>query len=374
MNVLQATEGVRLYRRGASRRCRTDPRPQARPGLFPRRASWIAGLLLLGSLGLGLPYAAAAKDLLPNLLAVPPSRDYLDSEKGHLLLRFDGWVFNAGPGPLEVRGLRASTTDPMVAYQRIYHTHGGYRDVPMPGAQLVYATADGHNHWHLQKIARYSLWNRRRTRKVAPAMKVGFCLEDSDHFNPAVGPLGPVYNDTNGRAFCQHDNPGALSVWEGISAGWRDLYKRSLPFQWVDVSNVEPGRYWLREDVDPNRIVIEAPTSRDPAKATAYATSLTTIPGYNAKSLRVRISSRSATAIELQARRYGHTGPPRFRVDKPPAHGTLSVRAGQFFTNPNITYRPRQGYHGHDHFTYVAADTASRYPYRRIEAVLSLDH
>jgi Lysyl oxidase len=347
-------------------------RPLPRRGLVAGCASLLATLLLAGSLGPGLPSAAAAADLLPNLAAVPPRRAYLDSEMERLLLRFDGWIYNAGPGPLEVRGMRASITDPIVAYQRLYQTDGGYRDVVMPGAQLVYATADGHNHWHLQNIARYSLWNRSRSREVAPAMKVGFCLDDSNHFNTAVGPSRAVYNDSHGRAFCQHNNPAALSVWEGISAGWRDLYKRSLAFQWVDVSDVQPGLYWLREDVDPERIVTEPPVSRTPSQATAYSTALTTIPGYNAESLSIRVASRSRTAIRLKARRYGPTGPPRFRIDTPPAHGTLNVPAGRMFSNPNITYRPRHGYHGRDRFTYVAADSASRYPYRRIEAVVFL--
>lgn len=346
--------------------------PGYRGGLLSRCALLLAVVLLAGLAGPGSLRAAAATDLLPNLRAIAPSRDYLDSAGGHLLLRFDGWVYNAGPGPLEVRGVRASTADPMVAYQRIYATDGSYRDLAMPGARFAYATADGHNHWHLQNIAMYSLWNRARTREVAPAMKVGFCLEDSDHFNPAVGPSAPVYNDTHGRAFCQHDNPDALSLWEGISAGWRDLYKRSVSFEWVDVSNVEPGVYWLREDVDPNRIVVESPASRAPAFATAYATRPTIIPGYNARSISVRIAWRSRTPIRLRARRYGPTGRAEFRIETPPAHGTLSIRAGRLFTNPNITYRPRRGYHGPDRFTYVARDAASRYPYRRVEGVVSL--
>jgi len=53
------------------------------------------------------------------------------------------------------------------------------------------------------------------------------------------------------RAFCQQYNPIATSLFEGISPGWRDVYNRELAFQWVDASNVLPGEYWLREDVNP---------------------------------------------------------------------------------------------------------------------------
>lgn len=45
--------------------------------------------------------------------------------------------------------------------------------------RIIYETQDAHNHFHPQKIARYSLWNQARTANVAPGQKVGFCLEDT---------------------------------------------------------------------------------------------------------------------------------------------------------------------------------------------------
>jgi hypothetical protein len=324
---------------------------------------------LATSWSLGLAPAAAASDLLPNLVGDPPTGAELGVNMGHLLLRFDGYVHNIGPGPLEVRGQRARATDPMTAYQRIYRTDGGSQDVAMPGAQLIYVSNDGHRHWHLQKVAAYSLWNQARTRRVAPALKVGFCLADHQHVDAGVGPASPVYTDDNGRAFCQKDQPGALSVFEGISVGWRDLYESSLMFQWVDVSDVQPGVYWLREDVNPNRIVRES----DPVNAPAYAAAATTIPGYDAKPLAVgSVASRSATAIIRDADHYGSTGAPQFRVNKPPRHGTLNVRAGSLSTRRTITYRPKRGYRGPDRFTYIARDSASSYPHHPAAATVSL--
>jgi hypothetical protein len=317
----------------------------------------------------GATQAALASDVLPNLVADPPTGAELDVNMGHLLLRFDGYVHNAGPGPLEVRGQRASTGARMIAYQRIYQDDGSSRDVVMPGAQLIYVGNDGHHHWHLQNVTAYSLWNQGRTRRVAPAMKVGFCLADHEHVDAGLGPVSPFYTDDNGRAFCQKDQPGALSVFEGISAGWRDLYEKALVFQWVDVSDVQPGLYWLREDVDPNRIVREA----GPARGPAYAAAASTIPGYDAKPLALgSVALRSATGIIVDADRYGPTGAPRFRVDKSPAHGTLNVKAGSLFTHRTITYRPKPGYRGPDRFTYIARDSASSYPHHPVEATVSL--
>lgn len=326
-------------------------------------------MVLAGALGVGMAPAAAASDLLPNLVADPPANAELDVNMGHLLLRFDGFVHNGGPGPLEVQGQRATTSDPMVAYQRIYRDDGTSYVIPMPGAQFVYAADDGHQHWHLQNIAAYSLWNSAQTQQVAPALKVGFCLADSQHVDP-FGPATPVYSDSNGRAFCQKNNPAALSVWEGVSSGWRDLYEKTLVFQWVDVTDVQPGIYWLREDVDPNGFVREA----NPVRTPAYALAPSTIPGYDAKPIALGpVAVHAPTAITLGADHYGPTGAVQFRVDSLPAHGTLSVVSGSLFSDPHITYQPNPGYRGPDSFSYVARDDASSYPHHPAEATISLN-
>ena len=65
-------------------------------------------------------------------------------------------------------------------------------DPPTAGRypRILYETQDGHNHFHLQKIARYSLWNQARTAEVAPGQKVGFCLEDTQR-RETTGPANP---------------------------------------------------------------------------------------------------------------------------------------------------------------------------------------
>ena len=47
-------------------------------------------------------------------------------------------------------------------------------------------------------------------------------------------------------------------MFEGISRGWRDFYPGDLPFQWIDVSDVVPGRYRLGGEVDPDNFVAES--------------------------------------------------------------------------------------------------------------------
>ena len=309
--------------------------------------------------------AAGPSDLLPDLVADPPAHPLLDyyanADGSHdLLLRFDGYVHNAGAGALDIRGSRTDSSQAMPPLQRVYRTDGSFHDDPMPArTQLFYSNADGHHHWHLQKVARYSLASRDRKHLVAQALKVGFCFEDSEHVDPAIGPASAVYSDAHGRQFCRHNQPDALTLFEGVSAGWRDLYARALTFQWVVVSYVEPGAYRLREDMDPTGVIHES----HEVNAPAWSVHSVTIPGYVARAVSARATpaGRSET-VKLRSVAYGSPGPRRFRVVSPPRHGKLDVTRGSDFSTSSVRYIPAHGYRGLDRFTYAAVDSTSPYP------------
>src|SRR4051812_38984749 len=272
------------------------------------------------------PGVAAASDALPDLVADPPAgavlevHDYGNGQQ-ELLVRFDGYVHNAGMGALDIRASRSSASDPMLPVQRIYDSTGAFaRDEPMTRAQLIFENADGHNHWHLRNVARYSLWNTEETQEVAPSMKVGFCLDDSEHVDLDRGPPTGFYTDANGRAFCQRNQPDALDLFEGVSAGWRDLYSSNLTYQWVLASDVQPGSYLLREDIDTDDIVHES----NEANAPAYDKDPTTIPGYLARAVAVPTGLfGQPQQIDLDADSFGSPGPRAFKIVSGPAHGTL---------------------------------------------------
>lgn len=310
---------------------------------------------------------AAAADQLPDLVSDPPANSWLDDYRGpnapaNLLLRFDGYVHNAGPGALEVSGGKNMRT-----LQRVYSDSGALpRDDEMAGATLEYAAVDGHNHWHLNNVARYSLWDAAKVNRVAPAQKVGFCLMDSERIEQS-GPSSPYYGDyqNNGpggtaRQFCRQGQPDATDVWEGISAGWRDLYSSTLAWQWVVVSDVQPGVYWMREDIDPDGIVHES----DEVNPPAYAATPSTIPGYVARPVSAPAppAGEQPQTVTLAADSYGSPGALSYRVVTPPAHGTLDVVTGASFAGPAVTYTPAPGWTGADSFSYEAHDAASSYP------------
>ncbi len=244
----------------------------------------------------------------------------------------------------------------MAVSQRLFTTDQPANDVERPhveepsSGEMIYVNADGHHHWHLQHVAKFSLWNADKTAEVAPAQKVGFCLDDSQHVEEGVGPIGPVYSSV-GQAFCQRYNPDATSVYEGISAGWRDVYPAGIAFQWVDVSDVLPGEYWIREDVNPEGVVKEA----GGANAPAYSASPVTIPGFDAQARSLTVSTEGAHEIALSATAWDDTDTPAYSVLSEPLHGTLGPVEGN-----RVSYTPTPGYSGPDSFTYAATDPASR--------------
>src|SRR2546423_8449572 len=258
----------------------------------------------------------------------------------------------------------------MPPLQRVYRSNGSFHDDPMPAnAQLFYSNADGHHHWHFQNVARYSLWSPDRRSMVAPAMKVGFCFEDSEHVDTTIGPGSPVYSDANGRHFCQKNHPDALSLFEGVSAGWRDLYAHNLALQWVVVSDVQPGACRLREDMDPTRVIHESNEKNTPA----WSTKTFTIPGYAARAVSASSTPKNhSQSVRLRASTFGSPGGLRFRILVSPRHGKLNVTAGAGFSKGSVKYTPNHGYRGLDRFVYAALDSTSPYPIHPGTATVAL--
>jgi len=176
-----------------------------------------------------LPVASAVADspvLLPDLVADPPTKPevptvmQLGDGQSHLLLKFGGAIHNIGAGPLEIRGGSPSNGTMTVTGQRIYRQDSSYYDDPSRHPTIHYENTDGHDHWHLMNAARFSLWNQAGTTQVAPAAKLGFCLEDGEAAD-SFAATTPAYLATTIQR-CMEGRPRATSVYEGISSGWRD--------------------------------------------------------------------------------------------------------------------------------------------------------
>jgi hypothetical protein len=332
----------------------------------PRR-SVLALLGLSAAAAVGLPVVAATVSgapVLPDLVSEAPSGEYLSVySDGRLLLRFDGYVTNSAGAAtaLEIRASNPQGSYPNEHFMGTVQQFGGMTGPGQggsptgPGAGgapvVKFETADDHEHYHLKDAAEYTLWNEQRTAQVALAQKTeaGFCLEDS--IQAGGGEAQYAVSQSN---FCRN-----VPLVMGISPGWKDEYSDLLTYQWVDVTNVQPGRYVLAGRVDPRNVIAE---SNEANNGYAFKGSATTIPGFLAQPLTTP-QTGSAKTVTLQAAQFGSPGGTRvFKILTGPAHGTLNVPVGTTFVGPNVTYTPKAGYLGSDSFTYAAITNGSPYP------------
>ena len=320
---------------------------------MPRTAVIAFVLSLLACGVVALPAAAADHaPVLPDLVADPVtdvgiSQD-LDTQGRRRLLRFEGYVHNAGDGPLEILASDPSTTLLMGSVLQAVQG-GGTR--ALPAGRVLFENDDRHDHWHLRSAARYSLWDEHGTAEVAPAAKVGFCLLDIERRG---GSAQREFLDE-----CRKHAPDAADVRMGISAGWRDVYSSATTFQWVDVSEVEPGRYLVRSEVDPDDVIAEEGIDGD---ANPPANVPVTVPGWVAEPVGASAPAGRPVDVPLRAARVG--APARqaeFRVDDLPQHGTLNVAPGAWFTGP-VRYTPAPGRSGTDAFTVSAREQGVPFP------------
>lgn len=116
--------------------------------------------------------------------------------------------------------------------------------VPPPGvSDGIFVWSPCHMHHHVIGYADFALLDASGV--VASGHKQGFCLEDDEQVSPA----GPSH--------------GYNCSFQGISIGWADVYDRTLPCQWIDVTDVAPGTYTLQVTIDATNVVPDADASNN---------------------------------------------------------------------------------------------------------------
>jgi hypothetical protein len=125
----------------------------------------------------------------------------------------------------------------------------------------------GHDHWHFDASARYTLMSADAKTVLAAQDKVSFCLRDS-RLAPAVAvPAGSAVPAARSYGECDRDNT------QGISAGWADVYRARLPGQALRLPpNLPDGVYCLHIEADPNGLLQE---SRDDDNASVRTIRIT---------------------------------------------------------------------------------------------------
>ena len=231
------------------------------------------GRALLAGLGaaaaLAVPAApAAAGPLLPDLDQAAPSNIGIvrvDTAAGKSWrLGFRSAVDNVGRGPLILEGSRPATAFPYMVADQVAITATGGRQRFRGVGLLHYVKSSDHQHWHYLRFDQYELRLAATDSPVAPDRKTGFCLGDRYDSGLALPgkPPSPVYTGN-----CGPGQPSLLSVAEGISVGYGDDYGAQLEGQYVDITAVPGGLYYLVHRVNANMTLHESSTANNAASA-----------------------------------------------------------------------------------------------------------
>jgi hypothetical protein len=209
-------------------------------------------------------------DALPDLVHQLPYSLTVTRNAGGYRLGFASAVTNEGAGPLVVDAQRPRRTQPtMSARQLIRLDTGGWRRTSEAG-RLRYVVSTTHQHWHLLPFDRYELRAADPASGVRLARKTGFCLGDR-YRATTVAPLEAspraVY-----RSECGKGDRRRLSLRQGISVGYGDIYRPNLEGQSFDITGLPEGEYVLSQHVNAEQSLLE----------TDYAN--------NAASIRIRLT------------------------------------------------------------------------------------
>ncbi|CAN5508664.1 hypothetical protein BH09PLA1_BH09PLA1_32790 [soil metagenome] len=243
----------------------------------------------------------AAVDALPDFFPSIPSGDgpsvTTTLQPGRALMRFGTQVNNQGAGPGSLISADPGAPIPTGAPISSWVNPDGSQNVLQPvfnytGSSFVlsyYRAAGkmiyhpGHGHLHYDGYASYKLRARngdgtpgayieRSDGSGVVGAKVGFCLLTfSGTFTTEAGgnsSLLPGYNqDTNAPSSCGYQ--------QGIRVGHYDQYSSGLTGQWIDVTGVPNGQYFLEIQLDASNAMAE---SNDANNAKTFAVTLNVNP------------------------------------------------------------------------------------------------
>ena len=216
--------------------------------------------------------------LYPDLKTLPPRDlrfDRTDVDAGsasvlHNVLRFSNTTWNAGNGPLEMRGQISSSTKSGAAVQRVYDDSGGFANFTT--GNFYWHAA--HSHYHYDDWGRYELWTKagydawiasgRTQGTPTVGGKTTSCMIDEEFIRNLPNQPYPATYSPDG---CFPNSQGAML--QGIGVGWGDTYDYFRFEQWIDLGPsgaLADGQYVLRSVADPLNKIYESPTKSDPAR------------------------------------------------------------------------------------------------------------
>jgi hypothetical protein len=97
-----------------------------------------------------------------------------------------------------------------------------------------------HGHYHFRSLITYEIYDM-RGRLTRRGAKQAYCLRDN-------------YRYLDWAA----ENPKYDCDFQGLQAGWEDVYDKGLDCQWIDITGLRPGGYVLKAYVNRGRRLRES--------------------------------------------------------------------------------------------------------------------
>lgn len=207
--------------------------------------------------------------LLPDLTQQVPNEwgllKVVDSSGAYWHLGFRSAMNNVGVGPLIVHGHRTDTSQPLLTADQEIMLSDGTSVTKAGVGYLRYDVEPTHQHYHYLGVDRYALRTAKGWRKVAQDRKAGFCLGDRNLLKklPNTPPFPPPYYKNE----CDPNDPTALDLTEGISVGWYDNYNPEKEGQYLDVTKLPAGNYYVVHTVNPTQSLRESNYTNNSASA-----------------------------------------------------------------------------------------------------------
>jgi hypothetical protein len=244
------------------------PPPCGRPYHRAMRRLWplLALALILGA-GFGgrARSAQPGEVFLPDLRTLDPDDFHIADGGGRTLLLLSNTVWNAGDGPLEMRPEHNVEEGLTHAFQLLFteDAEGNIIQLEEQHPAGSFAFHPAHNHWHFQDLALYELRRVKADgspgKALASSEKISFCMFDQRQIDPTLenAASDPLYS---GRACDQNANVG-------YSVSWGDEYAYNFADQDIDITGVEPGRYWVVSTADPIDLIRETDDHNNAARS-----------------------------------------------------------------------------------------------------------
>ena len=199
---------------------------------------------------------AGPRELLPDFDQRAPFRLAMAGTK----LGFSSATDNVGEGSIWIRGFRVGAGVPMRTQQLVRLSDGSVRVYEHVG-RLRYTPSPTHTHWHVLDFQRYEL-RRADGSLVVRDRKSGFCL--ADHYGLAARRVA-AFRGPRFLGNCAAFQPGALTVEQGSSPGYTDLYPAHFHGQNLELRGVPAGTYVLVHRANPQGLLEELDYSNNDA-------------------------------------------------------------------------------------------------------------